>query len=81
VVLSFVLSKIQALSPYLSTPKSRTRRRISIAGLNVREARRSSPWPQSGPRRRMGGWPAKPAGWSYWTPNAATFAAMSAGET
>ena len=27
-----------------------------------------------------GAWPAKPAGWSYWSPNAATFAAMSAGE-
>ena len=78
---SFVLSKIQALSPYLSVPKSMTRRRISIAGLNVAGSAPVQPVAAVGAAPGNGAWPAKPAGWSYWTPNAATFAAMSAGET
>ena len=72
-----MLSKIQALSPYLSTPKSRTRRRISCAGLNVSGRSPVQPVAGTGAAPGKGAWPAKPAGWSNWSPKELMNAASS----
>ncbi len=76
---SFVLSKIQALSPYLSTAgvPSRTRRCISIAGLKVAGSEPDQPVAGVGAAPGKGAWPAYPAGWSNWSPNAAMNGASS----
>ena len=55
---SFVLSKIQAFSPYLSTPKSSTRMRISRAGLKVAGSDPVQPVAGVGAAAGNGGWPA-----------------------
>src|SRR4051794_10034560 len=65
-----------ALRPYLSTPASRTRRRISFAGL-YDVGTFVQPVAFVGAAPANGGWPAYPAGWSNWSPNDAMNGASS----
>ena len=61
----------------MSTPKSSTRRRISLAGL-YDAGTLVQPVASVGAAPAKGAWPAKPAGWSNWSPKLATKAALSA---
>ena len=60
-------------------PKSSTRSRISFAGLNDCGVF-VQPVASTGAAPGNAAWPANPAGWSNWTPNAATKFAASFGE-
>src|SRR5919108_206382 len=66
-----------AFSPYLSTPASSTRSRISWAGLNVLGRSPDQPVAGVGAAAGNGAWPAYPAGVSNWSPKAAMNEASS----
>ena len=53
----------------MSTPKSSTRRRISLAGLYVLGNDPVQPVAGVGAAPGNGAWPAWPLGWSNWSPN------------
>src|SRR5262245_28791105 len=68
---------MNAFSPYLSTPKSRTRRRISLAGLNDAGSEPDQPVAGAGAAPGNGAWPADPVGASNWSPKDAMNGASS----